>query len=205
MTSAEEQASFEWTEYEFPSSEDLTAFLADLELDALNKTKEQFQPIINSKISSGHKSCVTSEEKTPDEIVTSQTVTFSDVVYGFVQEDYTEFTDFPSSEDLDAFLADMELDCETILQKTSLAPADVMRSADAFDLHQKVEVSKTSAASNEHNIKDFAKRNNTEHSDNVLNLTDSDEFCTQQDFVRQQCFGKSDSIVNKTVRDIDLI
>ena len=157
MTSAEEQASFAWTEYEFPSSEDLSAFLADLELDALNKTKEQFQPIINSKISGGPKSCVTAEEKTRDEIVTSQTVTFSDVVYGFVQEDYTEFTDFPSSEDLDAFLADMELDCETILQKTSLAPADVMRSADAFDLHQNVEVSKTSAASNEHNIKDFLK------------------------------------------------
>ena len=157
MTSAEGQASFEWTEYEFPSSEDLSAFLADLELDALNKTKEQFQPSINSKISSGPKSCVTSEEKTRDEIVTSQTVSFSDVVYGFVQEDYTEFNDFPSSEDLDAFLADMELDCETILQKTSLAPADVMRSADAFDRHQKVEVSKTSASSNEHNIKDFLK------------------------------------------------
>ena len=127
----EEQASFEWTEYEFPSSEDLSAFLADLELDALNKTKEQSEP------------CVTSEEKKPSEIVTSQTVSFSDVVYGFVQEDYAEFTDFPSSEDLDAFLADIELDCETTLQKTSLAAADVMRSADAFDLHQKVEVSKT--------------------------------------------------------------
>ena len=95
----EEQASCEWTEYDdFPSSEDLSAFLADLELDALNKTKEQSQPIINSK-----KSCVTSEEKTPDEMVTPQTVSFSDVVYGFVQEDCTEFTDFPSFEDLDAF------------------------------------------------------------------------------------------------------
>ena len=37
-------------------------------------------------------------------MVTSQTVTFSDVVYGFVQEDYTKLTDCPSSEDLDAFL-----------------------------------------------------------------------------------------------------
>ena len=48
------RASFlsEWTEYDnFPSSEDLCAFLADLELDALNKTKEQSQPIINSKMS----------------------------------------------------------------------------------------------------------------------------------------------------------
>ena len=156
----EEQASFEWIEYEFPSSEDLSAFLADLELDALNKTKEQSQPIINSKISTRPKPCMTSVEKTPGEIVISQTVSFSDVVYGSVQEDYTEFTDFPSSEDLDAFLAEMELDCENILQKTSLVPADVMRSADAFDLHQKVEVSKTLAANHEHNIKDCEKKQN---------------------------------------------
>ena len=107
----EKQPSCEWTEYDdFPSSGDLSAFLADLELDAINKTKEQSQPIINSKISTRPKACVTSEEKTPDEMVTSQTVSFSDVVCGFAQEDYTEFTDFPSSEDLDAFLADMELD-----------------------------------------------------------------------------------------------
>ena len=64
---------------------------------------------------------------------------------------------------------------------------------------------KTLAASNEHNVKDFVKRNNTEHSDNDLNLTDSDGFCYQQDSVRQFFFAKSNSIVNKTVRDIDLI
>ena len=140
----EEQASCEWTEYDdFPSSEDLSAFLADLELDAINKTKEQSQPITNS---TRPKPCMTSEEKTPDEIVTSQSVSFSDLGYGFVQEDYTEFTDFPSFEDLDAFLADMELDCETILQKTSLAPADAMRSADPFELQLKVEVSSTLAS-----------------------------------------------------------
>ena len=89
---------------------------------------------------------MTSEEKMPDEMVTSQTVSFSDLGYGFVREDYTEFTDFPSFEDLDVFLADMELDCETILQKTSLAPADAMRSADPFELQLKVEVSSTLAS-----------------------------------------------------------
>ena len=67
----EEQASCEWTEYDdFPSSEDLSAFLADLELDAINKTKEQSQPITNS---TRPKPCMTSEEKTPDEIVTRVT------------------------------------------------------------------------------------------------------------------------------------
>ena len=180
----EEQASCEWTEYDdFPSSEDLSAFLADLELDTINKTKEQSQPIINSKISTRPKPCVTSEEKTPDEMLTSQTVNFGDVVYGFVQEDYTEFTDFPSSDDLDAFLADMELDCGTILQKTSLAPADAVRSADPFELQQKVEVSRTLPCS-ELDIKYVAKRNNTERSKKILDLTDGDGVCAQEDSVR---------------------
>ena len=116
---------------------------------------------------------MTSEEKTPDEMVTPQIVSFSDVVYGFVQEDYTEFTDFPSFEDLDAFLADTKLDCGNILQKTSSAPADVMRSADLFELQLKVEVSRT-LASNKHDIKDNTKRNNTENSDNVLDFTIGD-------------------------------
>ena len=63
-----------------------------------------------------------------------------------------------------------------------------MRSADAFDLHQKVEVSITLAANHEHNIKDFAKRNNTEHSDNALNLTHSDGFCTKTGFSKATMF-----------------
>ena len=182
----EEQASCEWTEYDdFPSSEDLSAFLADLELDTINKAKEQSQPIINSKISTRPKPCVTLEEKTSCEIVTSQTVSLSDVVYGIVQEDYTDLTDFPSSEDLDAFLADMELDCENILQKTSMAPADATRSADPFELQQKVEVSRT-LASNQHDIKYIAKRHNTERSKQILDLTDGDGVCAQEDSVRLQ-------------------
>ena len=180
----EEQASCEWTEYDdFPSSEDLSAFLTDLELDTINKTKEQSQPLINSKISTRPKPCVTLEEKTPGEMVTSQTVSFSDVVDGFVQEDYTEFTDFPSSEDLDAFLADMELDCENILQKTSMVPADAMTSADPFELQQKVELSRTLPCS-EHDIKYIAKRNNTKRSKKILDLADGDGLCAQEDSVR---------------------
>ena len=128
---------------------------------------------------------MTLEEKTPGEIVTSQTVSFSYVVYGFVQEDYREFTDFPSSEDLDAFLADMELDCGNILQKTPSAPADAMRSADPFELQQKVEVSRTLPCS-EHDIKYIAKRNNTERSKKMLDLTDGDGVCAQEDSVRLQ-------------------
>ena len=143
------------------------------------------QPIINSKMSTRPKPCVTSEEKTPGEMVTSQTVSFSDVVYGFIQEDYTEFTDFPSSEDLDAFLADMELDCENILQRTSMAPADAMRSADPFELQQKVEVSRTLPCS-EHDIKYIAKRNNIERSKKILDVADGGGVCAQEDSVNSK-------------------
>ena len=196
----EEQASCEWTEYDdFPSSEDLSAFLADLELDTINKPKEQSQPIINSKISTRPKPCVTLEEKTSCEIVTSQTVSLSDVVYGIVQEDYTDLTDFPSSEDLDAFLADMELDCENILQKTSMAPADATRSADPFELQQKVEVSRT-LASNQHDIKYIGEKHNTERSKNILDLTDGDGVCAQEDSVRLQNSNSKKKVLLKIDR-----
>ena len=196
----EEQASCEWTEYDdFPSSEDLSAFLADLELDTINKPKEQSQPIINSKISTRPKPCVTLEEKTSCEIVTSQTVSFSDVVYGIVQEDYTDLTDFLSSEDLDAFLADMELDCESILQKTPSAPADAMRSANPFELQQKVEVSRTLPC-REHDIKYIAKRNNTERSKKILDLADGDGACAQEDSVRLQNSNSKKKVLLKIDR-----
>ena len=128
---------------------------------------------------------MTSEEKTPGEIVTSQTVSFSDVVYGFVQEDCTEFTDFPSSEELDAFLADMELDCESIVQKTPSTPANAMRSANPFELQQKVEVPRTLPCS-EHDIKYIAKRNNIERYKKILDLADGGGVCAQEDSVRLQ-------------------
>ena len=162
----------------------------------MNKTKEQSQPFINSKKSSRPKPCVTSEGKTPGEIVTSQTVSFSDVVYGFVQEDYTEFTDFLSSEDLDAFLADVEVDRENILQKTSMAPADAMRSADPFELQQKVEESRTLPCS-EHDIKYIAKRNDTERSKKILDLTDGDGVCAQEDSVRLQNSNSKKEVILK--------
>ena len=126
----------------------------------------------------------------------SQTVSFSDVVYGFVQEDYTEFTDFLSSEDLDAFLADMEVDRENILQKTSMAPADAMRSADPFELQQKVEESRTLPCS-EHDIKYIAKRNDTERSKKILDLTDGDGVCAQEDSVRLQNSNSKKEVILK--------
>ena len=61
----------------------------------------------------------------------------------------------------------------------------LLRSADPFDLQRKVEVSRT-LASNEHDIKYIAKRNNTERSKKILDLTDGDGVCAQEDSVRLQ-------------------
>ena len=66
-----------------------------------------------------------------------------------------------------------------------MAPADATRSADPFDLQQKVEVSRT-LASNQHDIKYIAKRHNTERSKQILDLTDGDGVCAQEDSVRLQ-------------------
>ena len=79
----------------------------------------------------------------------------------------------------------MELDCENTLQKISMAPADATRSADPFDLQQKVEVSRT-LASNQHDIKYIGEKHNTERSKNILDLTDGDGVCAQEDSVRLQ-------------------
>ena len=79
----------------------------------------------------------------------------------------------------------MELDCENTLQKISMAPADATRSADLFDLQQKVEVSRT-LASNQHDIKYIGEKHNTERSKNMLDSTDGDGVCAQEDSVRLQ-------------------
>ena len=101
----EQHFTHEWTEYDdFPSSEDLSAFLADLERDPLVKEDGQTIPSVHS-------------------MATAKIATLNDVVFEMTHssnaEDFTEFSDFPSSEDLDAFLADMELDCENIAMRKS--------------------------------------------------------------------------------------
>ena len=60
-------------------------------------------------------------------MTTLQIICLNDVIFPWTQtsikEDYTELTDFPSSEDLDAFLASMKVDCENIPKGKSLSPA----------------------------------------------------------------------------------
>ena len=91
----EQHFSHEWTEYDdLPSSEDLSAFLADLERDAIGKEDGQTVPSVQS--------------------MKTEIASLKDVVCELSRatnaKDFNEFTDFPSSEDLDAFLADMELE-----------------------------------------------------------------------------------------------
>lgn len=94
----------EWAEYDdFPSSEDLSAFLADLEWDALGKEGGQTIPSLHS---------MATEIAALKDVVSEMTGASN-------AEDFTELSDFPSSEDLDAFLADMELDCENIPMRKS--------------------------------------------------------------------------------------
>ena len=61
-----------------------------------------------------------------------------------INEDYTELTDFPFSEDLDAFLANMKADCENIPMGKSLSPAAAMGFDNDFysKLYHKVEESR---------------------------------------------------------------
>ena len=113
-----------WEEYdEFPSSEDLSAFLADLEKDALNREDGQSLHTLHSK---KHNSPLPS--LAPNAMTTEVVTSLKEVVREMRMpdssntEDYTEFSDFRSSEDLDAFLADMELDYESMLMQKPLTP-----------------------------------------------------------------------------------
>lgn len=117
-----------WQEYDdFPSSEDLSAFLADLEKDAFNRDDRQPLQALNSgKPESPLQSLY------PD-------ATFGEVVNECYlpnssrTRDYTEFTDFPSSEDLEVFLADMELDHGSMLIRKPLTPNITMVSTTQRD------------------------------------------------------------------------
>ena len=127
-------------------------------------------------------------------VLTSQTVSFSDLVYGFFSRGLHRIYWFPffwRSRRLLSWYA--ELDCGNVLQKTPSAPADAMRSADPFELQLKVE----NISQYKHDIKENTKRNNSENSDNVLDFTIGDCFFTQKDSVRQQWVRKSDSNVNQ--------
>ena len=220
----ESQASHEWPDYDdFPSSEDLSAFLADLEKDAFSREAGQALPSLQhspqpcvtpggvvSHMMSGDVTSrttksggITSHVVTSDEVrsgemmsdlMTSKIATLHEVVsrlsQASIKEDYTEFTNFPSSEDLDAFLADLELDCENIPMGKSLAPIASSGSGESFHskLHYTVEEYRV-IESNEHMVEDIVDADHTKHSRNILNVNKLHE-------------GKADK--KKAICDMDL-
>ena len=114
----------EWTELDdFPSSEDLSVFLADLDTIAITK----FHPSLHTPCTKD--SLVTKLSETQggtsltlrsNDLMTSET--FKDVLCNVSQT--AESDDFLPSEDLYAVLADMELGCDNIPVKMSSPPAN---------------------------------------------------------------------------------
>ena len=185
----EQHFSQEWTEYDdLPSSEDLSAFLADLERDALGKENGQTVPSVHS--------------------MTTEIATLKDVVcelsHATNAEDFTEFTDFPSSEDLDAFLADMELDCDNIPMSESPTPRTSAVSAANLNSkpHCRLEGSKCLVIKG-HVVEDIGDTNNTKLSseslENKMQTSSDMGFCVQEDTrlpCRANCFSYSDKVVH---------
>ena len=192
----EQHLSHVWTEYDdFPSSEDLSAFLADLERDALSRQDEQTLPTLNSVKPNDPLPSVTTDA------MTTEITTLKDVVCEMSRtskaEDFTEFTDFPSSEDLDAFLADMELDCEGLPMGKSLTPrTTVPVASDVFlnkNSHCKREGSRSFVETeafchtelgrniSQEETKSPCRENCSSYSDKII-LRDND--CSDSQFVR---------------------
>ena len=123
-------------------------------------------------------------------------------------EDFTEFTDFPSSDDLDAFLADMELNCENISMTKSLTPRTTATSAAFLNSkpHCKVEGSKCLAVKGRV-VEDIGNTYHTKiSSESLENKVEtscdmghgSNSFCVQQEArlpCRANCSSYSDEIM----------
>lgn len=220
----EQHLSQKWEEYDdFPSSEDLSAFLADLERDALNKEVSYTDPTQRGRGRSGYEIVPTLHSEkgngpppsVTSDAMTSEVVTLQEVVCEMSQtsnmEDYTEFTDFPSSEDLDAFLADMEFDCENKPMRKSLTLKSTTASASVLNskLYCEVEGSKT-LAGDDRIIEDIVDKENNKpssesHGDYAATeeaVCDmqfgNDSYCTQGDarpLSSVNCSSMSDQMV----------
>ena len=160
------------------------------------------------------------------QMTTSQIMSLNDVIFGLTQTsikgDYTEFTDFPSSEDVEAFLADMELGCENVPMRKSLSPTTTMGSDEAFcsKLYHKAEEPRT-LKSNEYSVENISDMDHTKQSKNISNLNklyednvdkeeaicdiklSSDCFCALEDYVWSPCSDKITSNSDKMIHDIE--
>ena len=215
------QTSYEWPDFDdFPSSEDLSAFLADLEKDDISKEAGQCLPTQHSKprnsprpsvtsdgmtshmMTSNNATCVKTLGEMTSDLMTSNIATLKEVVYRLSQtpnkEGCTELTDFPSSEDLDAFLADMELDCENIPLGNSSVAVATMKS-EAFHSKANYKAVRT-FTSNKLMVHNMGDTDHSKHSKSVSKLIDKEEAICDMNLTSDSfCASLSD----KSVHNID--
>ena len=229
------QSSYEWPDFDdFPSSEDLSAFLADLEKDDISKEAGECLPIQHSKPRNSPRVSVTSDGMTShvmtsnmvtsrvktlgemtSDLMTSNIATLKEVVYRLsqtpIKEGCTELTDFPSSEDLEAFVADMELDCENIPLENSSETVATMKS-EAFHskgnykavrtfTSNKLMVHNMGDTDHSKNSKSVSKLSDKEEAICDMNLT-SDSFCAS---LSDKSLHKIDSSDSQFVRDCERV
>ena len=216
------QTSYEWPDFDdFPSSEDLSAFLADLEKEDISKEAGQCLPTQHSKPRNSPRLSVTSDGMTShvmtsnmvtscvktlgemtSDLMTSNIATLKEVAYRLsqtpIKEGCTELTDFPSSEDSDAFLADMELDCENIPLGNSSVAVATMKS-EAFHSKRNYKAVRT-FTSNELIVHNMGDTDHSKRSKRVSKLCDKDEANCDMNLTSDSfCASLSD----KSVHNID--
>ena len=217
------QSSYEWPDFDdFPSSEDLSAFLADLEKDDISKEAGQCLPTQRSKprnsprlsvtsdgmtshmMTSNNATCVKTLGEMTSDLMTSNIATLKEVVYRLsqtpIKEGCTELTDFPSSEDLDAFLADMELDCENIPLGNSSDAVSTMKS-EAFHNKGNYKAVRTFTTS-ELMVHNMGDTDHSKHSKSVSKLSDKEEAICDMNLTSDS-FCQCASLSDKSVHNID--
>ena len=217
------KSSYEWPDFDdFPSSEDLSAFLADLEKDDGSKEAGQCLPTQHSKprnsprlsvtsdgmtshmMTSNNVTCVKTLGEMTSDLMTSNIATLKEVVYRLsqtlIKEGCTELTDFSSSEDLDAFLADMELDCENILLGNSSETVSTMKS-EAFHSKRNYKAVRTFTTS-ELMVHNMVDTDHSKHSKSVSKLSDKEEAICDMNLTSDS-FCQCASLSDKSVYNID--
>ena len=217
------KTSYEWPEFDdFPSSEDLSAFLADLEKDDISKEAGQCLSTQHSKPSNSLRTSVSSDKITShmmtsnmvtsrvktlgemtSDLMTSNIATLEEVVCRLsqtpIEEGCTELTDFPS-EDLDAFLADMELHCENLPLGNSPVAVNTMR-PEAFHTkrnYKAVEV--RTFRSKELTVDNMGETDHTKFSKSISNFSDKEEAICDMDLGSDSFCA---SLSNKSNHNID--
>ena len=138
------------------------------------------------------------------DLMTSNIATLEEVVYRLsqtpIKEGCTELTDFPSSEDLDAFLADMELHCENLPLGNSPVVINTVR-PEAFHTTRNYKAAEVRTfRSNELMVDNMGDTDHTKYSKSISNVSDKEEAICYMD-LSSDIFCAS--LSNKSIHNID--